>query len=443
MSARFWTGRTSSLLYSFGLAATLLGCPSTESGDPDAAAPSDAGTSRDAVVKDTGVGTVADSGVDAGVDSGVDTGVDAGADAGVDTGVDTGVDAGAAECGNGMLEPGEDCDDGDVIDDGNGCSADCLRVGSCGDGLLQSLFEVCDSEACCAADCGGPAPVDTICRAPAFDCDVAEVCDGSSLDCPADEVANDGAVCDDCTAGPGMCDACLDGACADRRFFCADILADTPTAADGLYQVNPALTPTTGTNLTTVFCDMAGGGWTMVHKKSRTAPGDAGDLWTTGATNADDLTLLNRGIATRNYRSGLVDTNWADFTEARVEVVTGTVVAQYIEFDTVGSDQLSWFAPDRHYASSWTDLPTDPNWTNNNGRFFDIDLGGRDWYINLQWGGCPYDRGWLMITRGNFCYWEATTGDPVEIIYSVLPTDGSAPSATETGFADSLIVFVR
>jgi hypothetical protein len=47
-----------------------------------------------------------------------------------------------------------------------------------------------------------------------------------------------------------------------------------------------------------------------------------------------------------------------------------------------------------------------------------------------------------MITRSNFCYWEGNSGDPVEIIYSVLPTHGSAPSA-ETSYADSLVVFVR
>lgn len=428
-------------LLSLGL--ILTGCPDDQANDD----PEDAGPKKDATIADTGIDAGIDSGGDAGIDSGVDTGVDAGADSGADTGVDTGVDGGfpdgGFECGNGTVEPGEDCDDGDIEDDGNGCSADCLRVGTCGDGLLQSLFEACDSEACCASDCSGPATLGTTCRDAASQCDAEEVCDGVLLDCPADEIAVDGTPCDDCTAGSGFCDACLDGGCADQRYFCSDILASTPTAADGLYMVNPALTPTTGTNLATVFCDMTGGGWTMVHKKSRTAPGDPGDLWTSGATNADDLSLMDRALATRNYRSGLVDTNWTDFVEAKVEVVTGTVVARVIEFDTVGSDPLSWFAPDRHVVSSWTDLPTDPSWTNNNGRFFDIEGGSRDWYINLQWGGCPSDRGWLMITRGNFCYWEGTTQDPVEIIYSVLPTHGSAPSQTETAFGDSLIVFVR
>ena len=46
------------------------------------------------------------------------------------------------------------------LDDGNGCSAACQREGSCGDGILQPLFEVCDdgfTDACgtCNADCTG------------------------------------------------------------------------------------------------------------------------------------------------------------------------------------------------------------------------------------------------------------------------------------------------
>jgi len=47
-------------------------------------------------------------------------------------------------CGDGVVDPGEDCDDGNTTDDGNGCSADCQRVGRCGDGVLQAAVEQCD-----------------------------------------------------------------------------------------------------------------------------------------------------------------------------------------------------------------------------------------------------------------------------------------------------------
>ncbi|WP_428264374.1 hypothetical protein [Haliangium sp.] len=61
-------------------------------------------------------------------------------------------------CGDGAMHPGEDCDDGDARDTGNGCSADCKRNDTCGDGVLESVFESCDdgnADACgtCSANC--------------------------------------------------------------------------------------------------------------------------------------------------------------------------------------------------------------------------------------------------------------------------------------------------
>ena len=45
------------------------------------------------------------------------------------------------ECGNGILDPGEVCDDGNLADN-DGCSSSCA-VESCGDGVLQT-DEDCD-----------------------------------------------------------------------------------------------------------------------------------------------------------------------------------------------------------------------------------------------------------------------------------------------------------
>ena len=47
-------------------------------------------------------------------------------------------------CGDGFVQPGEDCDDGNESDDGNGCSGTCQRAGFCGDGIYHSYFEDCD-----------------------------------------------------------------------------------------------------------------------------------------------------------------------------------------------------------------------------------------------------------------------------------------------------------
>ena len=65
-------------------------------------------------------------------------------------------------CGNGELDPGEACDDGDV-DNTDGCLANCT-LATCGDGFVQAGFEQCDDAdqdndddcivGCYAATCG-------------------------------------------------------------------------------------------------------------------------------------------------------------------------------------------------------------------------------------------------------------------------------------------------
>ena len=47
-------------------------------------------------------------------------------------------------CGDGQVGEAEACDDGNRIDDDNGCSAQCTRIGECGNGTTESYFETCD-----------------------------------------------------------------------------------------------------------------------------------------------------------------------------------------------------------------------------------------------------------------------------------------------------------
>src|SRR5450432_4591353 len=58
-------------------------------------------------------------------------------------------------CGNGVTDPGEMCDDGNIID-GDGCNHDCTSNEKCGNGVVDTLEgEVCDPPLFgkCSVDC--------------------------------------------------------------------------------------------------------------------------------------------------------------------------------------------------------------------------------------------------------------------------------------------------
>jgi cysteine-rich repeat protein len=110
-----------------------------------------------------------------------------------------------SRCGNGIVDAGEQCDEGDTLD-GDCCSGTCQfeAAGS----LCRAEAGVCDvAETCtgasptCPADAFAPAA--STCRAATDLCDASETCDGASADCPADGFLSAGAVC---RAAAGACD---------------------------------------------------------------------------------------------------------------------------------------------------------------------------------------------------------------------------------------------
>lgn len=114
------------------------------------------------------------------------------------------------QCGNGIVEPGEDCDCGGEA----GCAGDtCCEPTTC----LFTSGSVCDdaNEDCCRS-CQF-ASAGTVCRASTGDCDPQETCSGTGALCPEDNTQPDGTDC-----GDGL--ECASGQCTSRDQQCKSVM---------------------------------------------------------------------------------------------------------------------------------------------------------------------------------------------------------------------------
>ncbi|KAF2090421.1 zincin [Saccharata proteae CBS 121410] len=126
------------------------------------------------------------------------------------------------QCGNGIVEDGEDCDCGGT--EGCGDNA-CCDASTC----KFKNNAVCDdaNEDCCR-DCQ-LATNATVCRASTGDCDPEEVCTGSSPYCPADKTAPDGQGC-----GSGGL-KCASGQCTSRDLQCRTLMGSYTNGSNDTY----------------------------------------------------------------------------------------------------------------------------------------------------------------------------------------------------------------
>ncbi|KAI9747917.1 MAG: Fructose-bisphosphate aldolase 1, partial [Chaenotheca gracillima] len=117
------------------------------------------------------------------------------------------------QCGNGIVEDGEDCDcGGEESCQGNSC----CNPKTC---KFQNNAVCDDSNEDCCSGCQF-APSSKVCRASTGSCDPEEKCSGNDAVCPQDKTAPNGQDCGNSTAGL----ACASGQCTSRDLQCKTLM---------------------------------------------------------------------------------------------------------------------------------------------------------------------------------------------------------------------------
>jgi cysteine-rich repeat protein len=137
----------------------------------------------------------------------------------------------ASVCGDGVLDAGEQCDDGGTAA-GDCCSATCqfesaitscrAAAGAC------DLAETCDGT---SAICPSDEKLTSVCRTAAGECDVAESCDGVTNTCPSDQfdpvLCDDGVYCNgDETCNAGLCETGSPPLCTGSTPLCDEAIGN-------------------------------------------------------------------------------------------------------------------------------------------------------------------------------------------------------------------------
>ena len=125
------------------------------------------------------------------------------------------------QCGNGIVEEGEDCDCGGSANCGTN---NCCDPGTC---KFKSNAVCDDSNEDCCRNCQY-AGSGTICRPSTGECDPQETCTGSNATCPADVSAPDGQGCGNSTSHF----ECASGQCTSRDQQCKTLMGSYTTNND-------------------------------------------------------------------------------------------------------------------------------------------------------------------------------------------------------------------
>ncbi|XP_043514274.1 uncharacterized protein LOC122530927, partial [Frieseomelitta varia] len=128
-------------------------------------------------------------------------------------------------CGNGFVEPGEQCDCGLK----ENCDNPCCNVTTC---MLHSNASCATGECCDLKTCR-PKTAGTECRSAEHECDLPEYCTGQSEYCPVDVFKMDG---ESCSMGKAFC---YQGSCRTHNDQCKLLWGPTGISSDAqCYEMN-------------------------------------------------------------------------------------------------------------------------------------------------------------------------------------------------------------
>ncbi|KAG7189977.1 hypothetical protein KM043_006137 [Ampulex compressa] len=128
-------------------------------------------------------------------------------------------------CGNGFVEPGEQCDCGLK----ENCDNPCCNVTTC---MLHGNASCATGECCDLKTCR-PKSAGTECRSAEHECDLPEYCTGQSEYCPVDVFKMDG---EGCSMGKAFC---YQGSCRTHNDQCKLLWGPTGTSSDSqCYDMN-------------------------------------------------------------------------------------------------------------------------------------------------------------------------------------------------------------
>lgn len=221
------------------------------------------------------------------------------------------------------------------------------------------------------------------------------------------------------------------------------LMQSTKILPNGIYFISP----TEGECVIPVYCDMLGGGWTMVFKAVAGFNFNPMDYWKSeinyGEHSSAPLDLTNSYKPT--YKNRLVN-NWRmlSFKEVRVSLFTGGKEDVHMVFDGEGSDNQSWYAKEKIIETQWRDINTEKQ------NYFKLEGDqnqvykdfSRTFYINRNYGGCHIDIGWFVVTTNGVCAWEKRFPHN-SFLYSKKNTMVNWNEYANVGSSEVLAVFVR